>query len=88
MAAIAKLAEIKGEDVVNLGTGRGYSVLEIVAAFGKACGREIPYVFGPRRAGQDESRMVAVCALGPGGHVPLHSSWLPHFNAALDEMMK
>lgn len=36
---------------VNLGTGRGTSVLELVYAFSKACAREIPVVFGPRREG-------------------------------------
>ncbi len=36
---------------VNLGTGRGYSVLEVIAAFQSACGREIPYTIAPRRAG-------------------------------------
>lgn len=36
---------------VNLGTGRGYSVLEIVAAFEAASGRPIPYCIAPRRAG-------------------------------------
>ncbi len=36
---------------VNLGTGRGYSVLEVINAFGRACGREIPYTMAPRRAG-------------------------------------
>ena len=37
--------------VKNLGTGQGYSVLEVVAAASAAVGREIPYVVGPRRAG-------------------------------------
>lgn len=37
--------------VVNLGTGRGHSVLEVVAAFVRATGREIPYVVEQRRAG-------------------------------------
>jgi UDP-glucose 4-epimerase len=36
---------------VNLGTGRGTSVLELVRAFEKASGRKIPHVFAPRRAG-------------------------------------
>ncbi|MGI9229260.1 MAG: UDP-glucose 4-epimerase GalE [Gammaproteobacteria bacterium] len=36
---------------VNLGTGRGYSVLEVVAAFEAACGRSIPYQIKPRRPG-------------------------------------
>ncbi|MBP5655924.1 MAG: UDP-glucose 4-epimerase GalE [Clostridiales bacterium] len=37
--------------VFNLGTGNGTSVKEAVAAFEKACGHEIPHVFGPRRPG-------------------------------------
>jgi UDP-glucose 4-epimerase len=37
--------------VGNLGTGVGYSVLDVVQAFEKASGRPIPYAFGPRRAG-------------------------------------
>ncbi len=40
-----------GCEVFNIGTGRGTSVLEIVHAFEKACGHSIPYVVGPRRAG-------------------------------------
>ena len=41
----------KGCEVFNIGTGKGSSVLEIVHAFEKACGKKIPYVIGPRRAG-------------------------------------
>ena len=40
-----------GAKAVNLGTGRGYSVLEIVAAFEKASGRKVPYAIVPRRPG-------------------------------------
>lgn len=40
-----------GSVAINLGTGTGYSVLEMISAFGKACGHEIPYVFAPRRPG-------------------------------------
>lgn len=36
---------------VNLGTGRGYSVLEMVQAYATACGQDIPYDIAPRRAG-------------------------------------
>jgi UDP-glucose 4-epimerase len=36
--------------VVNLGSGRGYSVLEVIAAYSAACGRDLPYVMAPRRA--------------------------------------
>ncbi len=49
--ALDKLATNPGVVIYNLGTGRGYSVLEVVAAFEKACGREIPFKFFPRRAG-------------------------------------
>ena len=45
---------------VNLGTGRGYSVLEVVKAFEQASGREIPYRFAPRRTGD-----VATCYADP-----------------------
>ena len=40
-----------GLDVINLGTGTGYSVLDMVKAFSKACGKESPYEIKPRRAG-------------------------------------
>ncbi|MBO6011709.1 MAG: GDP-mannose 4,6-dehydratase, partial [Oscillospiraceae bacterium] len=36
---------------INLGTGRGQSVLEVVSAFERVNGVKIPYVFAPRRAG-------------------------------------
>ena len=47
----------KGATVHNLGTGRGSSVLEMVHAFGKASGKEIPYKVGPRRPG-DLGRVI------------------------------
>lgn len=40
-----------GTYVYNLGTGNGYSVLEVIHAFDKACGRELPYSIKPRRPG-------------------------------------
>ena len=40
-----------GYEVFNIGTGNGYSVLEVIAAFSKACGKELKYEFAPRRAG-------------------------------------
>ena len=40
-----------GLQIYNLGTGVGYSVLEIIQAFSRALGREIPYQIGPRRPG-------------------------------------
>lgn len=49
-----------GLDVINLGTGVGYSVLDMVKAFSKACGRDIPYEIKERRAGD-----VAMCYADP-----------------------
>lgn len=45
-----------GVHVYNLGTGIGYSVLDVVKAFEKACGKKLPYVIKPRRAGD-----IAAC---------------------------
>jgi UDP-glucose 4-epimerase len=49
--AVNKLAENPGLLIVNLGTGVGYSVLDMVKAFSKVLGREIPYEIKPRRPG-------------------------------------
>ncbi|MEM9853501.1 MAG: UDP-glucose 4-epimerase GalE [Pseudomonadota bacterium] len=52
--------------VVNLGSGQGHSVLEVLAAYGRACGRELPHEIAPRRAGDvaayyaDASRAAAL----------------------------
>jgi UDP-glucose 4-epimerase len=54
--AINKIKENPGVKVYNLGTGKGYSVLDVVKAFEKACGHEIPYVIKPRRPGD-----IATC---------------------------
>jgi len=49
--ALKKLERVSGVIVLNLGTGRGYSVLEIISAFEKASGRKIPYKIVGRRSG-------------------------------------
>jgi UDP-glucose 4-epimerase len=49
--ALKKLATNPGIVTYNLGTGRGYSVLEVIAAYSKAVGREIPYELVDRRPG-------------------------------------
>ncbi len=49
--ALQKLSEHPGLVTYNLGTGVGYSVLEIIKSFEKACGKKIPYKIAPRRAG-------------------------------------
>ena len=51
VAALGYADRFKGWDAVNLGTGRGTSVLEVIAAFEKACGKTLPYRIMPRRAG-------------------------------------
>ena len=61
LSALAKLETHPGLVVYNLGTGRGYSVLEVLRAFGEASGREIPYEIQGRRPGD-----VAQCYADPG----------------------
>jgi len=51
LSALHYVRNYKGADAINLGTGKGYSVLQIVAAFEKACGKKIPYRIAPRRPG-------------------------------------
>ena len=58
--AIEKLADREGVSIYNLGTGKGYSVLEVVHAFEKACGHPIPYEIRERRAGD-----IATCYCDP-----------------------
>ena len=49
--ALKKLETNSGLVTYNLGTGKGYSVLDMVKAFEKASGRKVPYVIAPRRPG-------------------------------------
>lgn len=49
-----------GLDIINLGTGVGYSVLDMVKAFSKACGKDLPYEIKPRREGD-----IAMCYADP-----------------------
>lgn len=58
--ALAKLQEEKKVRIYNLGTGHGYSVLQMIQAFSKACGKEIPYSIKPRRPGD-----IATCYADP-----------------------
>jgi UDP-glucose 4-epimerase len=51
VATLRYLAGAHGAVTVNLGTGRGYSVLEVIAAFEKACGRKLTKTMAPRRPG-------------------------------------
>jgi UDP-glucose 4-epimerase len=60
LKALEKLAFDPGCVVYNLGTGQGYSVLDVVKAFEKASGREIPYTLADRRPGD-----IATCYADP-----------------------
>jgi UDP-glucose 4-epimerase len=51
VAALEKLESFTGAEAVNLGAGRGYSVLEVLESASKAVGRAIPYEIAPRRPG-------------------------------------
>ena len=58
--AIEKLKKKEGVSIYNLGTGKGYSVLDVLHALEKACGKELPYVIKPRRPGD-----IATCYADP-----------------------
>ncbi len=60
VAALRRLLDHPGSLTVNLGTGRGCSVLEVVRAYAAASGREVPYRIVPRRPGD-----VAACWADP-----------------------
>lgn len=60
LRAIEKLASKPGFKIYNLGTGNGYSVLQIVKAFEEASGRKVPYAMKPRREGD-----IAECWADP-----------------------
>jgi len=60
VAALKKLESGEGVYAYNLGTGVGYSVLDVLHAFERACGRALPYVLAPRRPGD-----VAACYADP-----------------------
>ncbi|MEN8190986.1 MAG: UDP-glucose 4-epimerase GalE [Thermodesulfobacteriota bacterium] len=59
--ALAKIREKTGIEIYNLGTGKGYSVLEMIKAFEKAADTTISYTIAPRRAGD-----IAQCYADPG----------------------
>ena len=60
VAALKKLEQNCGLFICNLGTGKGYSVLDVLHAYEKACGKELPYVVDPRRPGD-----IAQCYADP-----------------------
>lgn len=60
LSALDKIAQSQGVFIYNLGTGTGYSVLDMVSAFEHACGKSIAYNVSPRRAGD-----IAACYAAP-----------------------
>lgn len=60
VSAIRGMEKLEGVNIFNLGTGIGYSVLDIIHAFSRAVGYEIPYVIAPRRPGD-----IATCYSDP-----------------------
>ncbi len=60
LAALRYSGEHTGTEIINLGTGTGYSVLDVIHAFEKANGLRIPYEIAPRRSGD-----IAVCYADP-----------------------
>ncbi|MDO4496863.1 MAG: UDP-glucose 4-epimerase GalE [Bacteroidales bacterium] len=60
VCALKAIHEKKGLAIYNLGTGHGYSVLDVVHAFEKANGLKVPYVIKPRRPGD-----IATCYCNP-----------------------
>ena len=51
--------ENKGVEAVNLGTGKGSSVYDVLHSFEKACGKKLPYVVKPSRAGANYQELLA-----------------------------
>lgn len=60
LKALARARKVKGIEYYNIGTGKGYSVLDIVKAFEKETGKKVPYVIDPRRPGD-----IAECYADP-----------------------
>ncbi len=60
LKALDKVRRDKGVDAYNLGTGKGYSVLDVVKAYEKACGKPVKYQIKPRRPGD-----IAECYANP-----------------------
>ena len=61
VAALRWMSGRTGVEVFNLGTGKGSSVLDVIHAFSRACGKDIPYVVDPRRPG-DVTANYADCS--------------------------
>lgn len=78
--AVDAKTHVSGVHIYNLGTGKGYSVLDIVRAFEAASGQTVRYAFKPRRAGD-----IAVCFADPS-YAAQELGWQAERN--LDDMMR
>ena len=78
LKALDRLSLNMGLDKYNLGTGQGYSVIEMVKAFEKGSGKTIPYKIAPRRSGD-----VAACYADPT-KAATELSW--HAEKGLEDM--
>ena len=83
-AHVAALAYLRGggaSDVFNCGYGRGYSVLEVIAAVKRACGQDFPVRHAPRRPGDPAALIAAADKLRQA------LAWIPSHND-LDDMVR
>ncbi len=80
LCALERVARDRGVFTYNLGTGNGYSVLEMIRAFEKASGKDVPYRIAPRRAGD-----IAECFADPA-LAQRELNWKAE--RGLDEMMR
>lgn len=78
IAALAYAHGRAGHHVFNLGSGQGYSVLDLLKAFGRACGRDLPFKMAPRRPGD-----VAAYWADPR-HASAYLGW--HAQKSIDDM--
>jgi UDP-glucose 4-epimerase len=60
IAAVTRLDQGPAADIYNVGTGKGYSVLEVIGALQDITGEEVAYIMGPRRSGDPASVVAAV----------------------------
>ena len=80
LKAIEQKSQTAGTHIYNLGTGQGYSVLDIVRAFESASGQTVPYALRPRRAGD-----IAECYADPA-RAAAELGW--HAERSLADMMR
>ena len=80
LRALETLENRTGAHVFNLGTGQGFSVLEMISAFETASGRAVPYRIAPRRPGD-----IATCYADPA-KAESELGWKA--KRGLDEMMR